>query len=470
LQVALVVIANLAFFCIVLYAGGYNLRSSSTIDHLNTTAHTSAHSSNVTVDVDDVLVRLTSNACQLGFLGVRFPSLSGRGRDCTAFNVTQRAGAHNDTLVLEFGWRAEFNRCSLGVFFASGGKKHTLLSRSGVRSVLFHRSTPISFHIVVDDIATKLWVDWFRALAPPFVRVFMYPLSVAYDTLIADAQLPEVKTTASAEALFAFWCGSYPACPWTLAIAVPHLFITADEFAVLMASDIVYTADPLELVREFYAKDAATATPGAALFMAARAPIFEIFDMFKVTARGRLNKFHFPYLPADGGLSSASALHVGRMARTFSGTLTRLFARLGREHKRGAAAFKSYFGRKHKLADMTLLSMYAHFYPEALVRASCASFYDVFMLMHYNQVVEKPMCNVRPRGILHAGHGIRGNQLNLRLFRNNSLAEWAWQVFASFDTLPDRVLRQCPLYESNFGDLYKRGTTPGILSLDSTKQ
>jgi hypothetical protein len=187
---------------------------------------------------------LFSPACQLSVLHRRFglTVLNGlRQQSCESLSLHEEVHESGRFVrVLYIGWRPEFDECSVGVFMPRVDVGMTRDAKGAVKSVLYHRSTPVTFYIVVRRYNLPVLNDvvkWFRATRFPFTRVVICDFDVGPSKFG-----PPLVDRARG--------GSHPA--YVVSYMMAHLWaLPLERVMITTSSDQVHAVDVLHVYAEF---------------------------------------------------------------------------------------------------------------------------------------------------------------------------------------------------------------------------
>ncbi len=191
-------------------------------------------------DADDVLL---SPQCQLSVLHHRLNLTvrNARGQQtCQGLPLTEHASPTGRIIrVMHIGWRPEFDSCSVGVFMPRVDVAMTRGARGGIKSILYHRTTPVTLYIVVtrNSPAVEQVTQWFRDTRFPFLRVVLCDVNAIYEALGA----PLVRRGHG---------GVHPY--FVVSYMVAHLWaLPGERVLITTASDQIHTVDILEVYKQF---------------------------------------------------------------------------------------------------------------------------------------------------------------------------------------------------------------------------
>lgn len=381
------------------------------------------------------ITTLLSNECNLG-----------QGLDSRLNLTWSRCAVHNSsksvtkfgTRVLSYKWYELFEPCVLSVFLQVTGTKYLNGSQAPIKSVLFHRSTPIRLHLLIDEIDYSAWESWFDRASAPYLQVFFHTVADVARGIEDDLELSPGKGIDRLR----LWCGAHYACPGIGTYAVPHTIIDRKGsyesqhanagVTVMLANDVVYNTDPLDLVKQFVEKDVTK----EGLFMGARSALygFEHGDFSK----------NWP-TPDYGGVSTPAVYLTGRMNEVnYTGMMDSAILRAYQDFPEAP---------KHIIADMDMVTAVSYYFPNVLIKGSCSSMYDTFMFWNHDEVSlladpdsHEQWCDDRPLGVLHMSHSLRGEEKSV----SGGITEWVSTVFKSYDRLPLPLIARCPTYMDSF--------------------
>jgi hypothetical protein len=155
-------------------------------------------------------------------------------------------------MSLEFDWRPEFNECSLGMLVAAVGIGVTDVY-GAIKSVLYHRSTPITFYFIYGiDWDAESIATFFKKYAFPYVRIVFCHVSRIM-TVLTHEDLDMFMGTSKETQRLRGGPTSAIHHAYGISGALAYLWaLPGETFLLDLQRDLYYTMDPLEAARSLY--------------------------------------------------------------------------------------------------------------------------------------------------------------------------------------------------------------------------
>jgi hypothetical protein len=257
--------------------------------------------------------------------------------------------------VITFGWQSPaFDECSIGVFLPRAGVQMTEGAKAAIKSVLYFRTTPITFYIVVNEKSRQNVVSYFTKAAFPFVRVVL-------------CELNDVLTRLDPATARRGHGGSHPF--FVLSYMVAHIWALPHERVMITtASDQVHMVD----VADVYAQFLHMTSPHV-WYGAIRGHYLDMWRN-KQTSLG----------PQVQGMANAQIIHVSAILadeRIYMDALRAAIATLKVDHGYG---------------DMDIMSALQYMKPDRVATLGCYSMVDTAMLFH---IERGTFCESIPRSV-----------------------------------------------------------------------
>lgn len=304
-------------------------------------------------------------------------------------NISSLPGYPSWAKLLSFGWRPEFDDCSLGVFLPRTAE-FPEDAKSTIRSLLYLRSTPLTFYIAADIKSAELIESWFLHLKFPYIRVLICPLGVL-----------QKSSGVSLSGLMSVWRRGL----YMTSYLYPVLWaLPKEKFMVVTATDMVHAVDPLEVVKSFV-----STMVGSEWFAASRAFYYEM-----------LNRQHI-------GVGSCTP-----MVWSVTNVKNQMEEYLMKMKK---SIFQAKKKNELEWGDMSVITQFKQLFPEKMVATGCQSFTDVTNIHFYNGSAPSLLCNTIPKG-LHLKSTFYSD--------THPTIAFVSQMAKALRSIPDPLLQLCP--------------------------